>query len=233
MSKLLVENRQIVIPGEVLAKGMDFLPGKGAFREEENLISSKVGLVNLNGSIVTVIPLSGPYVPKVGDSVIGYVRDMTYNTWFIDVGYANDASLGLKDASSEYIERGASLSDFFAVEDIVITKITNVTKSMSIDLTMVGPGLRKIRGGKVIEITTTKVPRVVGKQGSMISMIKELTGCSVFAGQNGRVWIKGPSTEAEILATKAVRLIEQKSHIRGLTEKVKAFLEENAKELKK
>jgi exosome complex component RRP4 len=233
MSQILVKNRQVVIPGEILADGMEFLPGKGAFREDDKLISSRLGLVNLNGSIVTIIPLAGTYIPQEGDTVIGYVKDMTYNTWFIDVGYANDGSLGLKDASSEYIERGASLSDFFAIDDIVITKITNVTKSKSIDLTMVGPGLRKVKGGKIIEVTPAKVPRIVGKQGSMISLIKELTGCSVFAGQNGRVWINGPSTEAEILATKAINLIDEKSHVKGLTERVKKFLEDSAKELKK
>ncbi|MDP3918610.1 MAG: exosome complex RNA-binding protein Rrp4 [Nanoarchaeota archaeon] len=229
MSKILIEQKQIVIPGEIIAEGMDFLPGKGAFREDDKVISSRIGWANVNGSIISIIPLSGSYLPRNNDNVIGYVKDMTSSVWFIDIGYAYEAVLGLKEASSEYIERGASLSDFFAVGDIVIAKVKNVTKDNNTDLTMVGPGLRKIRGGKVIEITPAKVPRVVGKQGSMISMIKELTGCTVFAGQNGRVWIRGPSPEAEILATNAIYLIDERAHTSGLTEYIKQFLESNNK----
>jgi len=232
MSKLLVEAKKVVIPGDTLAEGMDYLPGKGTFRESEKVFASRIGLVYINGSIISIIPLSGRYVPKKDDTIIGYVKDMTYSNWFIDIGYAYDGSLSLKDASSDYIERGAALSDYFGVKDIIITRIKNVTKELNIDLTMVGPGLRKVRDGKIIEITPSKIPRVVGKQGSMISLIKELTGCSVFAGQNGRVWIKGPSPQAERLATDALMLIEKKSHVSGLTSKIKEFLEENSKGLK-
>ena len=92
---------------------------------------------------------------------------------------------------------------------------------------MVGPGLRKIRGGKVIEINAYKVPRIIGKQGSMITMIKDATGCSIFAGQNGRIWIRGQTPEAEMLATKAIEIVENESHIPGLTDRVKKFLEDN------
>jgi exosome complex component RRP4 len=233
MSKLLVENRQVVIPGDILAEGMDYLPAAGSFREDDKIIASQVGLVNIGGRLIRIIPLKGKYIPKKDDTVIGIVKDTTYSSWFIDVGYAYEGSLSLKDATSDYIERGANLSDFYAVGDYVIIKITNVTHDKSIDLTMVGPGLRKIRGGKVVTITPYKIPRVVGKAGSMITMIKEHTGCSIFAGQNGRIWIRGQTPEAELLASKAIELIEEESHIPGLTDRIKKFLEENKVELVK
>jgi exosome complex component RRP4 len=230
---MLTEEKQVVIPGDVLAEGMDFLPGKGAFREGENIISSRVGLLNVNGRILNVIPLSGRYVPRRDDTVIGFISDMSYSSWFVNIGYAYEASLSMKDATADFIERGSSLSDYFAVGDIILTKVSNVTKEGNIDLTMKAPGLRKLNGGKVIEITSSKIPRVVGKQGSMISMIKEKTGCNIFAGQNGRIWIRGPSPEAEKLATEAILLIEEKAHVSGLTEKVGEFLEKNKLEITK
>jgi exosome complex component RRP4 len=233
MSKLLFEKKQVVVPGDIIAEGMDYLPGKGAFREGDKVISSRLGLMGVKGSIINIIPLSGKYQPNRGDTVIGYVRDMSYSSWFVNVGCAYDASLSMRDATSDFIERGASLSNYFAVGDIIMTSITNVTNEGNMDLTMKGPGLRKMIGGKVVEITPAKVPRAIGKQGSMISMIKEKTGCTLFAGQNGRVWIKGPTPEAERLATDAIMLIEEKSHVQGLTEKVKLFLEARSKEIKK
>src|SRR3989344_3737838 len=233
MSKLVIEERQVVIPGDTLAEGMDFLPGKGAFREGDHILSSRLGLMNVNGRIINVIPLSGRYVPRRDDIVIGFIKDMSYSSWFVDVGYAYEASLSMKDATADFIERGSSLSDYFAIGEIILTRVNNVTKEGNIDLTMKGPGLRKLNGGRIIEITPSKIPRVVGKQGSMISMIKDKTGCSVFAGQNGRIWIRGANPEAEKLATEAIQLINDKAHTSGLTERVGAFLEQHALEMQK
>jgi len=233
MSKLLVKDKEVVIPGDVLAEGMDYLPSYGTTRDGEEIIAIQKGLVNVNGRVIKIIHLNGRYIPKRDDTVIGYVSDNTYSSWFVDVGYAYDGSLSMKEATSDFIERGASLSKYFRSGDIILTKITNVTKEKSIDLTMKGPGLRKLTTGKVIEITPAKVPRVVGKQGSMISMIKEKTGCSIFAGQNGRIWIKGEDPEKEKLATDAILLINEKAHVQGLTDLIKEFLEKNVKENKK
>ncbi len=233
MSTLVVEERQVVIPGDTLAEGMDFLPGKGAYREGDHILSSRLGLMNVSGRIINVIPLSGRYVPRRDDVVIGFIKDMSYSSWFVDVGYAYEASLSMKDATADFIERGSSLSDYFAVGEIILTRVNNVTKEGNIDLTMKGPGLRKLTGGKILEITSSKVPRVVGKQGSMISMIKDKTGCNIFAGQNGRIWIRGPSPEAEKIASDAILLINEKAHTSGLTEKVGAFLEKHALESQK
>ena len=98
---------------------------------------------------------------------------------------------------------------------------------------MKGPGLRKLNGGRILEITSSKVPRVVGKQGSMISLIKDKTGCSIFAGQNGRIWIHGSSPEAEKVASNAILLINEKAHTSGLTERVGAFLAKHTLETRK
>src|SRR3989339_897965 len=202
MSKLVIEERQVVIPGDTLAEGMDFLPGKGAFREGDNIISSRLGITNVSGRIV-------------------------------NVNCAYEASLSMKEATADFIERGSSLSDYFGIGEIILTSISNVTKEGNIDLTMKAPGLRKLHGGKIIEITPSKIPRVVGKQGSMISLIKDKTGCSIFAGQNGRIWIRGANPEAEKLATEAIQLINDKAHTSGLTERVGAFLEQHALEMQK
>ena len=42
---------------------MDYLPAGGAFRENDKVISSQVGVVEINGRLVKVIPFAGAYVP--------------------------------------------------------------------------------------------------------------------------------------------------------------------------
>ena len=48
--RLEIENKQIVVPGEVLAEGMDFLPGEGTFRDGEHVVSSRIGLNSVSPS---------------------------------------------------------------------------------------------------------------------------------------------------------------------------------------
>lgn len=224
MSELLVKAKDIAVPGEELAVGMDFLPSYGTYRDGDKIIANKLGLVQIDGKVVKLISLSGKYVPKRGDTIIGDVVDLLMSGWRIETNSAYSAVLGMKDATSEYIARGADLSQYFAIGDWVVAKITNVTSQKLIDVTMRGPGLRKLKGGRVVYVNTNKVPRVIGKAGSMVSMIKDATGCKIIVGQNGVVWVQG-EPEMEIHAVDTIKKIERESHVGGLTDKIKIYLE--------
>ena len=91
MGELHVKERDIVVPGEVLATGMDFLPAGGAYRDKELIIASQVGLIAVSGRLVKVVALNWKYLPKKGDTVIGQVVEITQNNWFVDIGYMNDS----------------------------------------------------------------------------------------------------------------------------------------------
>jgi len=224
MSELLTKDKDIVVPGEILAVGMDFLPSYGTYREEDKIIANKLGLVRIDGKVVKLISLSGRYNPKRGDTIIGNVIDLAISGWRIDTNSAYSAMLSIKDASSEYIARGADLTQYYDIGDLVVAKIVNVTSQKLVDLTMRGPGLRKLNGGRVVNVNTNKVPRVIGKAGSMVTMIKRATGCNVIVGQNGIVWVQG-EPEMEICAVDTIKMIEKDSHINGLTNRIKAYLE--------
>lgn len=226
---LLIEDKKFVVPGEELASGMDYLPANGTYREEDKIYSAQLGMATISGRLVKVISLSGRYIPKVGDTVVGKITNIGFNGWMVDIGYAYEAALSLKEATSDFIERGSDLTKYFDFGEIIVANVVNVTKSKMIDLSMKGPGLKKLKGGKLIEITASKVPRVIGKQGSMITLIKNATNCRITVGQNGRVWILGDDPNNEMLAAAAILKIEQEAHTSGLTDKISAFLKGNAK----
>ncbi|MEM4245283.1 MAG: S1 RNA-binding domain-containing protein, partial [Candidatus Nanoarchaeia archaeon] len=161
MKGILVKDKDIVVPGENVAIGMEYVPSTGTYRDGECIVASQLGMVNVTGRVIKLIPLSGRYMPKEGDVVIGKVTNMTFSSWFIDIGYAYEAAVSLKDATSEYIERGADLSRYFDIGDLVVAKVVNVTKSNAIDLSMKGPGLHKLKGGRLIYVTPSKVPRII------------------------------------------------------------------------
>jgi len=226
MSKINVKDKDIAVPGEILAVGMDSFPGIGTYREGENIIAAMLGLVQLDGRTIKLIPLSGRYIPQKYDTIICKVIDVSMNGWRLDTNSPYSAMLSMKDATSEFIPRGADLKKFYDIGDYVVCKIFNVTSQKLVDITMKGMGLSKLKGGRIINVSSNKVPRIVGKQESMVSMIKQATKCNITVGQNGLIWIDG-SPEGELLAVNAIRKIEKESHLSGLTEKIEEFLNKN------
>jgi len=223
MSNILKNEREVVIPGEALAEGMDYLPGDNTYREGDKIFSKVLGLVGVAGRVMKITPLSGPYLPTTGDKIIAQVFDITMSGWRFKTNTAYSAMMNVKDASSRFIKRDEDLSKILAIGDYAVVTITKVTSQNLIDLTMKEPGLHQVSGGRLVKINSQKVPRIIGKQGSMISLIKDKTGCNITVGQNGIVWIKGDS-DKELLAEKAVKMIEARSHEEGLTGKMEKFL---------
>lgn len=223
MGELLVKNKDIVVPGEELAIGIDFLPAEGTFREGDKIIAFQLGLVNVSGRLIKVIPLGGKYLPKKGDIVIGEVINLTFSNWFVNIGCANNAVLSVREAT-EYIDRGADLAQYYNFGDVIVAKVTNVTRS-AIDISMKGPGLKKLLGGKLMKVMPSKVPRIIGRQGSMVSLIKDATNCRIIVGQNGFIWIQGNNPNDELIASEAISKVEERAHIDGLTDEIKNFIE--------
>ena len=222
--KLIAQDKDIVVPGEVLAKGMSYLPGHGTYRKGDEIIANRLGLLTLDGKVLKTVPLSGRYMPKRNDVIIGKVFDILMSGWRLDINCPYSAVLPLKDATFGYIAKGADLTKYFELDDYVIVKITNVTSQKLVDVTCKGQGLHKLRGGRIIYVNTHKVPRIIGKKGSMVSLIKKATDCKITVGQNGTAWISG-EPEMEVITVNAIKMIEEKSHVSGLTDKVKEYLE--------
>lgn len=231
MSELLVKEKQVVVPGQVLAIGLDYLPGQGAYRYQENILASKVGLVALQGRAIKLISLAGIYVPKENDIIVGKVTDVSLNGWRIDTNTPYSAMISTKNIQTGYVSRDADLTEILALEDWVVASIVKVRRNLNmIDASLYGPGLRKLSSGQIINVNAMKVPRIIGKQGSMVSMIKEYTGCQIVVGQNGIIWMRG-TPEAEIVAMKTIYMICDLAHTPGLTERVKNYLQESCKDL--
>lgn len=229
MSELKVKEKEIVVPGEVIAEGMGYLPSQGTYRQEDTIKAQRLGIVHIDGKVIKLLPLTGRYSPKKFDTIICKVFDILMSGWRVTTNSAYSAVLPLKDATSEYIARNADLSRFFDIGDYIVCQVTNVTSQKLIDVTMKGPGLRKLKGGRIIEVNTHKVPRVIGKQGSMVTLIKEYTKCQIVVGQNGLIWIQGEDSKMERLTEVVIKKIEKEAHKAGLTDNIKAFLEKETK----
>ena len=221
-----MSDREIVIPGEVLAKGGDSLPGEGTMKQGDEIIAIKFGLSEENNKLIKVIPLSGVYVPRRGNIVIGKVENLTFNGWLIDIGTSGNGFLPVAEVP-RYVNKN-DLAEVMDFGDMVVAQITEVNKRGT-DLTIRSRGLGKLDAGMIIEINPNKVPRVIGKEGSMISLIKDETKCRITVGQNGLIWIEGDKIEDELFAKKAILYVTERSLVSGLTEELKKWFEEERK----
>ncbi len=228
MSKLIIASREVALPGDLLAEGMEFIAGKNTYRKNEKIYSNRLGLVDVKGSVIKIIPLSGKYIPQKEDLIVGEISEVGFSSWQVDIGAPFIANLPLSEGTNTYIRKDEDLSKYFNVGDKLIGRILNFTSTGSLQITCKGPGLRKIKGGLIVKIDYNKVPRVIGKKGSMISMIKELTNTEIIVGQNGWVWINGEASDI-LRAKKAIELINEKGHVKGLTDTIKEMLEKNSK----
>ncbi len=219
-----VPDKTVVVPGELIAEGMGFVPSKGTYRDGEAIRASRLGLISLEGKVIKLIPLSGVYLPKTDDVIIAKVIDVMLSGWRLETFTPYSAVLTLMEATSEYIPKKADLTRYFDIGDCVLTKVSNVTSQNLVDVSMKAPGLKKLRDGRMLKIDPNKVPRLIGKKGSMVQMIKDHTECRIVVGQNGVVWVQG-EPENEIVAVEAINTVETLAHTTGLTERIKQFLE--------
>lgn len=217
-------SRTVVVPGEIIASGEDLLPGEGSRREGNDVVASRYGLAEKIGRVVKIIPLSGAFVPRRNNIVLGRVSDIVHSGWIVDIDYAQNGFLPLME-SPRFVNKN-EMDQFLAIGDMVSAGVWNVSPK-GIDLTMKGKGLGKLEGGFTFKINPSSVPRVIGREGSMINLIKTNTGCNITIGQNGWIWAKGQDIDSEIKARKVIEFIADKVHVSGLTEKVEDWFAKN------
>ena len=213
---IYVNEKDLVVPGELLAED-DYYSGRGTFEDDGKICSKLLGLVSLRNKKISVIPLKSKYLPKKGDVVIGKIDDVRFSMWGVDI---NSPYSGILPASEVFGREKKELSRVFDVGDVLFLRIVDVDEVKKVKLGLKGRGMGKFRGGVIVDIAPTKVPRLIGKKGSMINMIKDKTGCKIVVGQNGLVWVKG-NEDMEQIVKNIIKLIEREAHTSGLTDRIK------------
>ncbi len=215
-------SREIVVPGDVLSTRGE-RGGDNTYERDGKLYAAILGVRNYSQNGISVMPIGGVYMPSTGDTVIGIINDIAASNWMVDISAPYPAPLHVNEVPWK-VEFGDT-SKYLNVGDAVLLKILMVDESKKIQVTMNDSGLRKLDGGMIVDVPYCKVSRIIGKSGSMIQMLKNMTDCRIFIGQNGRIWIDGDDENAEVAAD-AIRYIEENSQKGNLTEKVKALIEE-------
>ena len=225
----MFEKRQLVTPGDKLAEG-EYVAGENTYKKDDKIYSQRLGLADFVGERVFVVPLRGRFIPMVGDLVIGQVVDVSLGGWTVDINAPYDAVLTVSEVTGKaFSPKTESLTSKLGVGETVIGKVVSFDRTRDPLITIRGQGLGRVDEGIVIELTPAKIPRLIGRKGSMISMLKQESGCELIVGQNGRVLIRGKDPKKVDAVIKAIRMVEEKAHTSGLTDRIKALIEAEGK----
>ena len=217
--------RKYVIPGDVITSG-PYRPEQNVILDGERIIATAVGTSEIYDDTVRVISLTGKYIPKINDLVIGKVLSHSSLSWELDinssyVGFLPAADVFGRDFSAHADELNSKLKK----GDLVVARIANSDRSRDPLLTISDRELGKIESGELVKISPSKVPRLIGKRGTMIQTIEMATGAIITIGQNGWIVVSCENSDGLLKAVKAIQMVEEQAHIANLTDRVKSMLE--------
>ena len=224
------ERKQLVAPGELLAEG-PYFAGENTYREGGKIFASRIGMADVIGNKLIVVPIKGAYIPRIDDLVLGRVTDIGMSGWQVDICAPYPAMLPMSETPMRRDRESGrrDLSSIHGVGDLVLAQVIAFDRTRDPLLTTKERGLGKITSGRVARISPAKIPRIIGKQGSMITMLKKETGTDIIAGQNGVILATGKNPDQERIAVEAIYMIEREAHTTGLTDRVKAMIQERMK----
>ena len=125
--------REIVLPGELIDERKGRKIGKGVYLEEDRIFAKVLGIPRVGEDEISVIPLSGVYLPTVGDKVVGVIFDLAISGWMVDINSPYIAFLPLSEAVSEFVDTmKTDISSFFDIGDVAYCKVSKVTKNKTI-----------------------------------------------------------------------------------------------------
>ena len=213
-------SRSLVLPGDILETKSK--PGWGIFRSEGIVHSSVLGYSSDRSGYVNVNPITGRYNPKIGDKIVAICVETGPSVWRMDIGSSFNSTL--HHSESGWKVPFGDTARFLSIGDAIWAEVFMVDAAGSHQISLKKDDCRKLYSGTVVKVDPTNVSRVIGKQGSMITTIREKTQTRIQIGQNGYVWIDGKGEDIA-LAQKAIETINRESPSKGLTNKIENLLE--------
>ena len=220
-----MNRRRYVIPGDVVTTG-PFRPEQNVILDGNKIISTMVGISEIYDDSAKVIPLAGKYIPKINDLVIGKVISHTSLSWELDINSCYVGFLPAQDVfGRDFSAHADELTSKLRSGDLVAARIANFDRTRDPLVTISDRDLGKIDSGDLVEISPSKIPRLIGKKGSMIQIIELATDAAVTIGQNGWIVVSCDTPHGLLKAKKAIQMVDENAHVANLTDQVKEMLE--------
>lgn len=213
-----------MIPGDKIIEG-NFRPLMNVMRTGNSVVATRIGIAETGRDGIKVIPLSGVYIPRVNDIVIGKITDHSSLSWEVDINSCFSAHLPAQDIfGRDFSPARDDMNRQLATGDLITARIVAFDRTRDPMLTVQDKDLGKIPRGELLKISATRVPRLIGKRGSMIQTIEQATQTRIMIGQNGIIVVTGKRLDGTQLAIRAIKMVEEEAHMSNLTQRIKTLL---------
>jgi len=198
--------KRIVTPGELITDQRKKL-GDNIYIKENKIYSSVLGILNESDDYVSVVALNGPYLPRVGDGVIGIVKNVTQVGYVIDIKTNQDCFFP-KSLLTKELTKGQML----------FARVKSTNDSVDLE------NINILPKGNLISVSSVKIPRIIGKNESMLNVLKNNTESNILVGKNGWIWYVSKNP---VLLENAINLITTNSQKSNLTNTVEEYLKKS------
>jgi len=225
--KKFESKKRHVLPGDFITTAPLRLQNNVVL-EGKRIISTTIGLSDISDDSARVLSLTGVYLPKIDDLVIGTIQYIFGNSWFADINSCYQGMLlgqdvfgrGSYPTTSEMKER-------LDKGDIIFARIANSDRQREPLISIADNNLGKVDSGELIKISPSKIPRLIGKHGSMIQTIEASTNISITVGQNGLIIFKYDNSTGLKNAIASIKMIAMTYEDANIEEKIQNILNEN------
>jgi exosome complex component RRP4 len=193
---------RIVVPGDETADKP--LRIEHSIVDNNRTYATILGMFDDDKKMLT--PLEGLWYPRSGDTVIGVIEEDKFNVYTVDMDAPYRGLIFAKDIDENLV-----------AGDIIEANVKELDKTNTVMLTRP----RRLKGGKILYVKPSKIPRVLGRGNTMIKQVTTDTKSNIIVGMNGVVWLNGGDMD---LATEAILTIQDEAHTSGLTDRIKEML---------
>ena len=225
--KRFESKKRHVLPGDFITTAPLRLQNNVVL-EGKRIISTTIGLSDVSDDSVRVISLTSVYLPKIDDLVIGTIQYIHGNSWFADINSCYQGML----LGQDVFGRGSyptksEMEERLSKGDIIFAKIANSDRQREPLISIADQSLGKIDSGELVKISPTKIPRLIGKHGSMIQTIEESTNATITVGQNGLIILKCDNSAGLKKAIASVKMIGMIQYEVNIEDKIQNILDES------
>lgn len=201
-------SKKIVIPGELLTDQRKKL-GHNVYVSNNKIYSQVVGILSESNDYVSVIALNGTYKANLNDGIVLIVKDDLPNGYVLEYNSFTDTFLPRSMIRKE-LKKG----------QIIFARLSSINDNDTIDI----DHINILPKGRLISVSPVKVPRLIGKNDSMLNLFKNLLKANIVIGKNGWIWY---SCDNYLLLEKVISLVANNSQKSNLTNSIKEYIEKN------
>ncbi|CAB4026725.1 Exosome complex component RRP4, partial [Paramuricea clavata] len=186
-----LSKKKIVSPGDTISEASDYMRGHGTFVDDDKIVASVTGTVEIVNKLISVKPLKTRYNGEVGDVVVGRIKEVGQKRWKVDTFAKLDSVLMLSSVNlpggelrRRSVQDELMMRDVLSEGDLISAEVQSIFSDGCLSLHTRSQKYGKLEEGLLVQVSPSFIKRCK-------THFHDLScGVSVIIGNNGYIWIQ-------------------------------------------